>query len=218
MKNKDLTLNYLNGTEIYLYQREDMFRVNTDTALLGNFIEVKSGETVLDIGTNNGALLLYASQYDYGKLIGVDVVPDAIELARKNLEFNKIANYELYCNKVQDIELDMVDVIVCNPPYFPASATMSANPMIQMAKHDTNLPLNDLFEVVQKLLKPTGRFYMVQRYSRLLDILDEVIERELGVVEIRKVVDSRTNKPTSVLLEISRKVDQDTKKSVHHIP
>ena len=218
MSKKDLTFNYLNGTEIYLYQREDMFRINTDTALLGNFLEVHPNEIVLDIGTNNGALLLYASQYEYGKLIGVDIVPDAIDLAKKNLEFNEIENYELHCARVQDLELMQVDVIVCNPPYFQTSNNMSANPMMQVAKHETNLPLADLFEIVQKLLKPNGRFYMVQRYSRLMDILDEVIERGLGVVEIRKVVDSRTNKPTSVLLHISKNEQQHTKQSVHHIP
>ena len=78
-----LSFDYLPGTDIYLYQRRDMFRMNTDTALLGHFMRVKENDTVLDIGCNNGALLLYASQYTKGKLIGVDIQKEACELAEK---------------------------------------------------------------------------------------------------------------------------------------
>ena len=57
---EDYTYDYINGTDIYLYQHKKMFRINTDTALLAQFMKVKKGERVLDIGTNNGALLLAA--------------------------------------------------------------------------------------------------------------------------------------------------------------
>ena len=49
--------------DIVLYQHKKMFRVNTDTSLLGNYLKVNKEDSVLDIGTNNGALLLYASLY-----------------------------------------------------------------------------------------------------------------------------------------------------------
>ena len=55
------TLDYLPNTNIYLYQDSEMFRINSDTRYLGEFINVKQSEVVLDIGTNNGALLLYAN-------------------------------------------------------------------------------------------------------------------------------------------------------------
>ena len=52
---ENYTYDYINGTDIYLYQHKKMFRINTDTALLAQFMKVKKGERVLDIGTNNGA-------------------------------------------------------------------------------------------------------------------------------------------------------------------
>ena len=60
---ENYTYDYINGTDIYLYQHKKMFRINTDTALLAQFMKVKKGERVLDIGTNNGALLLAAHRY-----------------------------------------------------------------------------------------------------------------------------------------------------------
>ena len=54
-----ITLDYLpNHPEIKLYQDDKMIRINTDTQCLGEFIKVYKEDTVLDIGTNNGALLL----------------------------------------------------------------------------------------------------------------------------------------------------------------
>ena len=41
-----------------------MFRINSDTRYLGEFINIKKEESILDIGTNNGALLLYANKVE----------------------------------------------------------------------------------------------------------------------------------------------------------
>ncbi len=40
---EDYTYDYINGTDIYLYQHKKMFRINTDTALLAQFMKVKKG-------------------------------------------------------------------------------------------------------------------------------------------------------------------------------
>ena len=70
LKEADLSFDYLAGSSLYLFQKRGMFRNNTDTAMLGQFMEIRKGETVLDIGTNNGALLLYASLQGAGSCIG----------------------------------------------------------------------------------------------------------------------------------------------------
>lgn len=57
-----ITKDYLPAhPEITVYQDDEMFRINTDTMVLGNFMEILHKDVVLDMGTNNGALLLYAS-------------------------------------------------------------------------------------------------------------------------------------------------------------
>ena len=42
-----------------LYQDKEHFRFNTDTKLLAKFVHLKKQERILDIGTNNAALLVY---------------------------------------------------------------------------------------------------------------------------------------------------------------
>ena len=94
MLKDNLSKDYLPGfPSITLYQHKKMFRVNTDTSLLGHYLKVKKGDRVLDIGTNNGALLLYASFYEPSLLVGIDINKDALEIAKLNLESNKIENF-----------------------------------------------------------------------------------------------------------------------------
>ena len=46
-------IDYLpNHPNIKLYQDDEMFCINTDTMVLGEFIEVYRYDTILDIGTN----------------------------------------------------------------------------------------------------------------------------------------------------------------------
>lgn len=56
-KNK-LTYDYIAGTDIHVWQHKNMFRINSDTAQLAHFMKINKGDRVLDIGTNNAALLL----------------------------------------------------------------------------------------------------------------------------------------------------------------
>ena len=46
------TYDFLPGTDIYYYQHPQMFHVNTDTALLGNFMTIRKKDVVMDIGCN----------------------------------------------------------------------------------------------------------------------------------------------------------------------
>ena len=84
-----LTLDYLpNHPDIKIYQHKKMFRINTDTCLLGEFLDFKDDLSVLDIGTNNGALLLYSSLHRPKSMVGIDINNDALEIAKQNMILN----------------------------------------------------------------------------------------------------------------------------------
>lgn len=198
-----MTYDYLPQTQIYLHQRKDMFRMNTDTALLGQFMKVKEDESVLDIGTNNGALLLYASQYTKGKLIGVDIQQEACELAKMNLEENEISNFEIIHSNISDVQIEAVDVIVCNPPYFKVVNDRQQNESIykKIARHECYLTLDILCQSVSNLLKEKGRFYLVHRADRLVDICCECRKNQLEIKTIQLIRDEENENAHGILIE-----------------
>jgi len=194
------TLDYLPNTSIYLYQDSEMFRINSDTRCLGEFLIVNKDDVVLDVGTNNGALLLYANKIGCKKLIGVDINKKAIDLCDENMKYNGINNYELYNCKVQDLNVDCVDVIVCNPPYFK-NGRINKNSDLANARHENELTLGELVFHSKRLLKDNGKLMLVYKSSDLAGVIKEIDLNGFGVTRLQFIFDSNKENSTCFLIE-----------------
>jgi SAM-dependent methyltransferase len=80
--------------------------------------ELQSGETVLDLGSGGGIDCFLAAQQvgPEGHVIGLDVTPDMIKLARHNARQMGLANVDFRFGEMEDIPLpsESVDVIISN--------------------------------------------------------------------------------------------------------
>ena len=200
-KNK-LTYDYIAGTDIYLWQRKDMFRINTDTAQLARFMKVKKGERVLDVGTNNGALLLAAERSAPSYLCGVDIQEEACALARFNMQEHGIDHAEIRCEDFSTSNLRGFDVVLCNPPYFQQGhhGEISVSPKA-IARHEFFLRLDVLIANVARSLKENGRFYLVHRSERIPDILQQCQLNRLEVKTMQLMFDEQKEYAVGVLIE-----------------
>ena len=200
-KNK-LTYDYIAGTDIYLWQRKDMFRINTDTAQLARFMKVKKGERVLDVGTNNGALLLAAERSAPSYLCGVDIQEEACALARFNMQEHGIDHAEIRCEDFSTSNLRGFDVVLCNPPYFQQGhhGEISVSPKA-IARHEFFLRLDVLIANVARSLKENGRFYLVHRSELIPDILEQCQLNRLEVKTMQLMFDEQKEYAVGVLIE-----------------
>ena len=90
-----------------------------DSYLLADNLEIKKGQSVLEIGTGSGIVAMYASRLT-DNITVTDINFDACELARKNFEDNGIENIEiLFGNLFEPVENRKFDVILFNTPYLP---------------------------------------------------------------------------------------------------
>ena len=90
-----------------------------DSYLLADNLEIKQGQSVLEIGTGSGIVAMYASRLT-DNITVTDINFDACELARKNFEDNGIENIEiLFGNLFEPVKNRKVDVILFNTPYLP---------------------------------------------------------------------------------------------------
>ena len=90
-----------------------------DSYLLADNLEIKEGQSVLEIGTGTGIVAMYASRLT-DKITVTDINFDACELARKNFEDNNIENIEiLFGNLFEPVKNRKFDVILFNTPYLP---------------------------------------------------------------------------------------------------
>lgn len=203
-------LDYLPNTSIHLYQDDEMFRINSDTCFLGNFMYFRKNDIVLDIGTNNGALLLYAHKIGCKKLIGVDINKSAIKLCEENMLLNKIDNYELYACKVQDLKIEKVDVVVCNPPYFKNSLK-NDNKNLSNARHDDELSLDDLISNASRLLKNNGKIMIVYKTTDLISLIKLLDEYKFGITKLQFINDENKEYSNTFLIEAIKNRKHDVK-------
>ena len=194
---------YFIKEDIPIYQNRDHFCFNTDTKCLASFIKVKKKETMLDICTNNGALLIWLDQFNIDKLIGVEVLKESYEIACMNAEAFIKHECILINQPIQSVEIDAVDVIVSNPPFFPKKETNEHTIMTmrQLGRIEENLTLEELISNAHRLLKSNGRFYFVHRPSRLNYIFYYLLKYNFHVKTLQMVVDHRDHEVKSVLIE-----------------
>lgn len=191
-----------NHQDIVVYQDDEMFCINTDTTVLGEFLNIYRNDTVLDMGTNNGALLLYASLFNPKKLIGLEINSKALELAKKNLDENHITNYQLINDNIVTYKGEEVDVIICNPPYFKTPKDeLCENEYKALAKHEGELTLELLIASIRRNLKNNGTLYFLFLTSRLQEVVDEMKKNKLRIKEMKFVYDVNKELSNVVLIK-----------------
>ena len=108
---------------------ESFFQVNPEMTgkLYGKALEyaaLTGGETVWDMYCGIGTISLFLSQ-KAGKVFGVEIVPQAIEDAKKNARLNGIENAEFFVGKAEEVVPEAyagdpdkyrADVVVVDPP------------------------------------------------------------------------------------------------------
>jgi tRNA1Val (adenine37-N6)-methyltransferase len=189
---------------IPLIQDDKLFKMNSDTTALMLGMMIKPHETVLDIGTNHGVLLLEASTYQPSWMVGIDINELAIEFAHKNMSLNNISNVTLLCADVTTYQFDQkFDVIISNPPFFSESThTYSQTPAKQFAKFTSSLTIESLLLVIKKNLNPQGRAYIVFRSASLASFFLEANKQKLSVTNIQGVNDTRIEHYKSCVITI----------------
>ena len=168
-------MEYLNDEGLLIEQPSNLYKLSSDAIALGNFVECKKNDIVIDIGCGTGVLtLLIAFQHKPRKIISIDINEEAIKQLEKNLLINHDKLKNTSFTTLHDdarvlhtlINANSADVIVCNPPYF-TSGKKSQNPHVSQARHDDTLSLNDLATLCTKNIKYGGVVYFCYPANQL---------------------------------------------------
>ncbi len=98
------------------------YQINREGAelLYGEVIrraEITGGERVADLFCGVGTIgLCLAKNTSVGELIGIEVVPQAVEDAKRNAERNRIGNAKFFCGDANFPALREADVVIVDPP------------------------------------------------------------------------------------------------------
>lgn len=81
------------------------------------YADLKNGQTLVDLFCGVGTIgLSMIKDKPNSSLVGIEIIPEAVENARRNAEINGIANASFVCGDANAKELSEADVIVIDPP------------------------------------------------------------------------------------------------------
>lgn len=144
------------GKEFLVYP--NTFWPFVDSQPLVRSFRVKSGETVLDVGTGSGVIAVFACYRGAAKVTAVDINPAAIKSAKHNSRlhgFGAIMTVKR-SNLFDNLGSEQFDVITANLPF----RNKAAHDVVAQSQWDTDFQTNTrFFQQVGDHLKPGGRIY-----------------------------------------------------------
>ena len=114
---------YINiGKFKYIVSNKSFFQINTGNISklydeIINYGNFKKDDLVIDLYCGVGSISLYIAKY-VKQVLGIEIVKEAIDDARKNAKINKIDNVKFLCGDVSKLIDDNIngDVLIVDPP------------------------------------------------------------------------------------------------------
>jgi len=146
------------------------------------------GQTVLDIGCGSGSVTVEAAIQieDSGKVIGVDIDPNAIELTEKNLKKFGITNYTLIEGNAKEkiSELPVADTVFIG---------------------GTGGDTKDIVELCQEKIKSGGRIVIgVILIETLYSVLQTIEKLDFESIDITQITIGKSRKTKTGTMMLAR--------------
>jgi len=195
----------------HIIQNPGRFCFGMDAVLLSGFARARKGESVIDLGTGTGIIpILMEAKTAASAFTGLEIQPESADMARRSVALNHLED------KIRIVEGDIksastlfgkgkFQVVTSNPPYMTDMHGLK-NPedAKAIARHEVLCKLEDVIREASALLCPGGRFYMVHRPFRLVEIFSAMTAYKLEPKRMKMVHPFVDREPNMVLIEAVR--------------
>ena len=187
---------------------DDLVKPGTDSFLLADFVRLKKGMRICDLGAGIGLLgLLLLNRCSELTVHNVELQEKAVQMARRNIAENSLQQ-KMLLHHVDLRALKGVlsagglDLVVSNPPYFKSgSGGCSRGAVRQVAREETACTIEDVCRAAAYLLRWGGNFSLVFRPERLADLLCAMRSCGIEPKRLRFVEKQAGQAPILVLVE-----------------
>lgn len=195
--------------DLEIIQSPDVFSFSLDAVLLGDFAHIRKRDDlkILDLCSGNGAVALMLSQKTKSSIYAVEIQEELVDMAKRSIKLNHLEDQVQVIHKdlkeISKAHYDSVDIITCNPPYFPMAERGAVNPNehLAIARHEIYLTLDELMAKISKLLKVNGKAYLVHRPDRFLELMDTMRKYEVTPKRVRFIHPTDEMNANMVLVE-----------------
>lgn len=188
-----------------IHQDKTAMKVGTDGVLLGAWVNCKSANNILDIGTGTGLIsLMLAQKNKTVQILAIEIDKDAAIQANENIEDSKWKDRII----VKQISLqnfqtqEKFDLIVSNPPFFNNTFKAESDSR-NNARQTESLSFNYLLERTASLLTANGKASFILPFSEKENFISIAKEQQLFLNNILYVKGNLKMEIKRILLEFS---------------
>jgi tRNA1(Val) A37 N6-methylase TrmN6 len=192
---------------LHIIQSEEVFSFSLDAILLARFCNVPMRGRILDLCTGNGVIPLLLTTRTQAEIWGVEIQERLADMALRNVKLNGLEerlhmrNGDLRTIH-QELGHGQFDLVTVNPPYLPVPAgEQNVNAHVAAARHEIHCTLEDVIAASAKQVRAGGKFAMVHRPTRLVDIITLMRQYHLEPKRIRYVHARSGEEAMMVLIE-----------------
>jgi tRNA1Val (adenine37-N6)-methyltransferase len=189
-----------------IWQDKSVFKVGTDSVLLGACADIGSVGSILDIGSGTGLISIMLAQRCDAEITAIEPDYESFMQTCENVsqcDWHNRIKVEHTDLQNFDPKQDKFDLIVTNPPYF-SDSLKSPDPRKSAARHNDSLTTDEILKGVFKLLKDDGRLQLVIPYVEGNVFIAEAYKFGLYCNSILKIRPLPTSEIRRLILTFSR--------------
>lgn len=144
-------------------QRDPVFKIGTDSTLLGAATPLNNPQHALEIGSGSGIISMMIAQRSPSTTIqAIDILAEACDLSKENFEASPFSNRleALHCPLSEFIPNTNFDLIFSNPPFFKNSL-LGPNDAKNAARHTIELSFEEIFAFAENNLSENGQLSLI---------------------------------------------------------
>lgn len=211
MLKPDERIDDLQRDGLKIIQNPNGFCFGVDAVLLSHFITLKQRDIAVEFGTGTGVIpILLSAKVPFKKIYAFEVQPDVADMAGRSVEMNGLSDrIEIIEDNLKEalryVPAGSVDAVFSNPPYMAGhSGLKNESSLKAVSRHELLCTLEDIVGNAAKLLKHHGKFYMIHRPHRMVDIFSLCRKYHLEPKVIQMVQPFRDKAPNLFLLMCRR--------------
>jgi len=159
-----------------LIQSKDGYRFSIDAVFLSEFVTIKPGDVVVDLGTGCGVIpLILLLTKPVGYAFGLEVQKELANQAARNSVINGFKDkMSVILGDLKHLSISnrSADVVICNPPYRKVkSGRINPDMRRAIAKHELMASVDDILHAARNILREKGRLAMIYPAERLVGLV-----------------------------------------------
>jgi tRNA1Val (adenine37-N6)-methyltransferase len=196
---------------LQIRQPRQGYRFSLDAILLADFLQVRAGDRVIDVGAGSGIIPLLVSELtDAAAIVGLEIQDRLVALARENIRLNHLEDRITIIHgdlkqAARLFQAGEFDVVCSNPPYRKMGAgRLNPDPEAAIARHEVACALEDLVVASKFLVKPGGKVCVIYLAERLGELMSQLRHHRLEPKRLRFVHSHHHAEASLTLIEARR--------------